>query len=339
MPRCRLDIGSADLRTKAKRVMNVICLALDPDGGLRPVDEVTAVAGWRAGDGTYWIALSNFSLETFTTWSVSVGLDQEIFDRLHFDVDQTRVIPLADSVYASYPVLTGDGSRKPASFRFLCLDRLVITIDDEPARFNMLNEDITRFKIQEGTTAGVICAFARVHSARLRHSVIGLRKEGDALSDRMDSDPETVSLAEILTLKRSVLIFGAIVDEELAIFELLKVFNLPALQLGRLTGPFQIAIETTRATDRDIDRLDRRVCDVRDGYNSAQQDKTNRRLGMLTIISAIFMPLTLMTGIYGMNFDVMPELHYRYGYPVVLGVMALIAGGLFWYFLSRKWLK
>lgn len=37
--------------------------------------------------------------------------------------------------------------------------------------------------------------------------------------------------------------------------------------------------------------------------------------------SCIFMPLMLIAGIYGMNFDVMPELHYRYGYPVVLGVM------------------
>ena len=53
-------------------------------------------------------------------------------------------------------------------------------------------------------------------------------------------------------------------------------------------------------------------------------------LGLLTVLSAIFMPLTLIAGIYGMNFDVMPELHWRYGYFVVLGTMAVIAGGLWW---------
>ena len=98
-------------------------------------------------------------------------------------------------------------------------------------------------------------------------------------------------------------------------------------------------VETTRATDRDIDRLHRRVSDLQQRYESAQQAETSRRLGLLTILSAIFMPLTLLDGIWGMNFDVMPELHYRYGYPVALGLMALVAGGLHWYFRSRGWLK
>jgi len=74
-------------------------------------------------------------------------------------------------------------------------------------------------------------------------------------------------------------------------------------------------------------------------YESAQQDETNRRLGLLTILSAIFMPLTLIVGIYGINFDVMPELHWRYGHPGALAAMAAIAAGLYWHFRSRGWLR
>ena len=51
------------------------------------------------------------------------------------------------------------------------------------------------------------------------------------------------------------------------------------------------------------------------------------------------MPLTLLAGIWGMNFEFMPELRYRYGYPSALGAMALVAGGLYWTFRSRGWLK
>jgi len=69
------------------------------------------------------------------------------------------------------------------------------------------------------------------------------------------------------------------------------------------------------------------------------QDRTNNRLRLLTIISAIFMPLTLIAGIYGMNFHVMPELSWRYGYWAVLLVMASIAIGLLWYFYRRGWFK
>ncbi len=83
----------------------------------------------------------------------------------------------------------------------------------------------------------------------------------------------------------------------------------------------------------------RTLIDLQQRYASAQQELTDRRLGVLTVLSAIFMPLTLIAGIYGMNFEVMPELHFRYGYPITLAAMALMAGGLTWYFRARWWTK
>ena len=169
----------------------------------------------------------------------------------------------------------------------------------------------------------------------LRSHVVTLRRQGDVLTDRMDSDPWAVSLGEILALKRRVLALGGVVDEQLAVLQVLKASDLPVLPLRALAEILQVAVEITKATDRDIDRLDRRVHDLHERLESAQQERINRRLGTLTVLSAIFMPLTLVAGIYGMNFDFMPELHYRYGYPLVLGGMALVGGGLGWYFRSR----
>ena len=62
-------------------------------------------------------------------------------------------------------------------------------------------------------------------------------------------------------------------------------------------------------------------------------------LGLLTVISAIFMPLTLLAGIYGMNFEFMPELHWRYGYPWALGLMTAVAALELVYFWRRGWLR
>ncbi len=199
---------------------------------------------------------------------------------------------------------------------------------------------VTKLKLPNGTTAGVVCALTLLHSGRLRRLVVKLRREGDATVERMDLDPEAVSLAEILSLRRQVLALGGVLDEQFAVLDVLKAIDKPALPLLRLAEPFQIVVETARATDRDIDRLDRRVSDLQQRYVSVQQDKMNRRLALLTVLSAIFMPLTLFTGIEGMNFENMPELHYRYGYPIALAGMALIAGGLYWYFRTRwgsKW--
>jgi magnesium transporter len=64
----------------------------------------------------------------------------------------------------------------------------------------------------------------------------------------------------------------------------------------------------------------------------------NEVMKALTLITTIFMPLTVITGIYGMNFDYMPELRTKYGYFIVLGVMVIVGGGLFTYFRHRKWI-
>ncbi|MCK5858604.1 magnesium transporter CorA family protein [Abyssibacter sp.] len=68
---------------------------------------------------------------------------------------------------------------------------------------------------------------------------------------------------------------------------------------------------------------------------SAVAHATNQTVTTLTILSAVFLPLGLVAGIFGMNFDNMPELHYPYAYHVTLGCMALLAGGLLLFFRRR----
>jgi magnesium transporter len=75
-----------------------------------------------------------------------------------------------------------------------------------------------------------------------------------------------------------------------------------------------------------------------DFYMNTQNTKLNEVIRMLTIISTIFIPLTFIVGVYGMNFEVFPELKWRYGYLSVWLVMLGIAGSMLWYFRHKKWL-
>jgi magnesium transporter len=70
---------------------------------------------------------------------------------------------------------------------------------------------------------------------------------------------------------------------------------------------------------------------------SAVSHRTNAIVRTLTLLSAIFMPLTLITGIYGMNFEQMPELHSPYGYFLTLGAMGLLAALLLVLFRIKRW--
>ncbi|WP_034259650.1 magnesium/cobalt transporter CorA [Aequorivita capsosiphonis] len=75
-----------------------------------------------------------------------------------------------------------------------------------------------------------------------------------------------------------------------------------------------------------------------DMYMTTISNKMNEVMKVLTIMASIFIPLTFLAGIYGMNFDNMPELHFKYSYYYLLGVMALVFFGMIWYFKRKKWL-
>tara|TARA_B110000091_G_scaffold18965_1_gene17857 strand:+ start:561 stop:1616 length:1056 start_codon:yes stop_codon:yes gene_type:complete len=77
---------------------------------------------------------------------------------------------------------------------------------------------------------------------------------------------------------------------------------------------------------------------LQDLFISEISFKMNKVMQLLTLISVIFIPLTFLAGIYGMNFDNIPELHYRYGYHILLGVMFVIFILLLVFFKRKKWL-
>ncbi|MDP2982909.1 MAG: magnesium/cobalt transporter CorA [Candidatus Latescibacter sp.] len=74
-----------------------------------------------------------------------------------------------------------------------------------------------------------------------------------------------------------------------------------------------------------------------DIYLSSTSYRLNEVMKVLTIISTIFIPLTFIAGVYGMNFELMPELKTRWGYPAVLTLMAGAALGMVYYFWKKKW--
>jgi magnesium transporter len=93
-----------------------------------------------------------------------------------------------------------------------------------------------------------------------------------------------------------------------------------------------LAIADLLETYRDI------TTSFMDLYVSSLSMRTNDIMRVLTIISSIFIPLTFIAGLYGMNFAKMPELHWRFGYPGVLIIMLAVASGMILFFKRKNWL-
>jgi magnesium transporter len=81
------------------------------------------------------------------------------------------------------------------------------------------------------------------------------------------------------------------------------------------------------------------ICgDLINGYMSVTSHQLNATMRVLTVITALFVPLTFLAGIYGMNFENIPELKFKYGYYSLLGVMSVISIGLIVWFKRKRWL-
>jgi magnesium transporter len=93
-----------------------------------------------------------------------------------------------------------------------------------------------------------------------------------------------------------------------------------------------IQIIDTVETDREL------LASMLDIYLSSVSNKLNAVMKVLTILATIFMPLTFIAGVYGMNFKYMPELEWQYGYPATLAFMALLALAMVIYFRRKNWM-
>ncbi|GAB6988376.1 magnesium/cobalt transporter CorA [Paenibacillus pini] len=93
-----------------------------------------------------------------------------------------------------------------------------------------------------------------------------------------------------------------------------------------------VKISETFETYRDL------MSNLREAYQSSIANRANEIMRVFTAMTTIFMPLTIITGIYGMNFDDMPELHWKYGYISIIGLMISLGIGMFFVFRKKDWI-
>lgn len=88
-----------------------------------------------------------------------------------------------------------------------------------------------------------------------------------------------------------------------------------------------------------IDSSSEMTSEIRDNYISINSFRMNSIMKTLTVITTIFMPLTFIAGVYGMNFENMPELEWKYGYFIVLGIMLFIGAVMMNWFVRKGWFR
>jgi magnesium transporter len=160
----------------------------------------------------------------------------------------------------------------------------------------------------------------------------------DDLQDRIFENAHPTHLDELLHLKRDI---NVLRRHTLPQRELLNQISRGDTQFVerqhliyfRDVYDHMFRISETIDVDRDL------MTGTMDAYLSVVANRTNEIMKVLTIFSAIMLPLSLIAGIYGMNFEHMPELKWVRGYPFALGLMAIVAAVMLGWFAFRGWIR
>jgi len=177
-----------------------------------------------------------------------------------------------------------------------------------------------------------------IHEILSYHGTLILKygEEVERLADKFEDENKEVSPEDFLVYRKQLSKLERVVERQ--IYTLSLPPSESVLDLDTPYKPYFIdLLKGLSLFKASLERTEDRLDDMNDHLQMKMQEKMNKRLNFLTIVQSIFAPLTLIAGIYGMNFVNMPELHFKYGYFFTLGVMVITSIFFIKYFYKHKW--
>jgi len=316
--------------------MKMTCSRINEERRLETVDD-GRLLDHAQGATQYWLDLEGEDLKEIEERLASFNLDPEFLEDC-LEPGRQRVSVSKGSVFLSFPTCLGD-QQHPQYIRILSLPNLVITIHDAPVPgLERMRTDLSAHAQLHAAT-GAALLFEMLEELFKQHVLLTFEARNllNELTTLMDESPDAVDLGDVLSLKHQISRLEITFEDQLYCISAVQQIDAEGLQLGEQREDFRDFGHELEYALRAINRLERRLQDLHQFFVANIQEKTNRRINVLTIVQAIFLPLTLLAGIYGMNFQFMPELNWRYAYPAFMGFMGLIVVGELLLFYKIGW--
>lgn len=255
-----------------------------------------------------------------------------------------RNLPVTHSefeLYFEFPVITDTEEFVIEYISFVCMPTLLITIHrNEVGMMSRLASNLCdNLHLKRATIASLIYYILADLVEKNYALYMALREDITALSSRVIAEKLVTDIDGIIHIKKNVDRVNIVVEDQLYCINTLHVYEGPAFDIGKLGKNFKNLDEEIRNGFRFLSRYERRLEDLHQHYDLMLQDKTNNRLKILTIVAAIFLPLNLVAGIYGMNFEYIPTLKWAFGYHAAIAIMLAVAIGMVLYFYRTGWFK
>lgn len=301
--------------------------------------------------------LEKYNTTTTNSWFNVDGLhDQKVMEDISkaFELDslilsdvmdthaRPKVFDYDNCIYISVKMLQYDEEKKQISSENLVLilkQNILISFQEKQGDvFDPVRERIRKNKKRIRTSGVDYLAFALLDVVFDNYMFIisRLGEKIENLEVRVFHHSNSSILDEINSLKREILYLKkqiAPCREEMV--------TLSKLESNLLTKKIRVHLkelnDNIKVVTEQLAGYREMLSDILNIYHTLVSYKLNDIMKFLTIFSVIFIPLTFIAGIYGTNFDNVPELHYNYSYHIMWGVMILITAGMVYYFKKKKW--
>jgi magnesium transporter len=166
-----------------------------------------------------------------------------------------------------------------------------------------------------------------------------LRNRIDSLEQTFADDPAAIEVSAVTNLKRETTALISVADDQRYCVKALETMHFEVLDFSEHKTYLRDITSNAEQVLRVLGRSEERLKDLQTSYQLGVNNTSEKRLRVLTVISAIFLPLTLITGFFGMNFEGMILLGQPYGIWLAILAMAVILLLLMTYFYREGWFK
>lgn len=308
---------------------------------LEPLPETMLSASWQQDATNRWIDIEAATLEELKELLQPLALHESVLNACLDDRRSQRVISHQAVLYLEVSTHLGwDQSEKPY-ISLLCLKTTIITIHRDPSH---TIDDIIRGLDSEAplyardSSALLYYLLMQIGQANLE-TALDVRAEAERLDQACHDAPESLDPNEIAVLRRKISHYAAVHDDHVYCAGVLQTVETEAFRVSEQSRFFHDILRLSELAGQLIDGAESRVSSLQRDYELLLQNRVDRRLQFLTILSGVFLPLTLISAIYGMNFDDLPAMGTPHGYLVVIGMMLATAVLTAAYFYWQGWFE
>jgi Mg2+ and Co2+ transporter CorA len=308
-------------------------------GRARPVDSAEWPPGTPATGTSQWIRVVGAPREELRRAIIALRLPDEFTEALQAEDAWSRVSAGTRTLVVVLPVLEDEDG--PAHhLRVVCTPTTLVTAEEEA--LSAIDRVVTDWDNTARPEATLPVLLVDVLEAAVSNGgvmYLSLRRRLDELAQAVEHDPLEVPPTALLTMKRRVAQLSMLWEgQSYCLIEIkrrrshVSPSDHVRERLGDLVSDADRGLKLLAA-------MESRVRDLRLHHVHCLQESTNRRLNLLAMLSAIYLPPTLVAGIYGMNLQHIPMTQLRYGYLIVMAVMGALVLGQLWYFRQRGWFR